>query len=253
MVSMMKQAIVRPPSSAFARCISAHPEHHALDLSLAQEQHAEYCQTLSNLGVKLIRLPPDEKHPDSCFVEDTVVVHGKRGFMTRFAEESRRGEEFAVAEVLKDYLELGFARKPATIEGGDIIHLPGRLITGITRRTNSKGVKQMSRWLGIKSDTIEEESIIHLKSHVTYLDRNTIVVTEDFESHPTLQDFDRIVVPREEAYAANTLTIGNAVLMSKRHQKVQTLVREAGFEVMPLDMSEFEKCEGALTCLSVMF
>ncbi|MFX0054028.1 MAG: dimethylarginine dimethylaminohydrolase family protein [Promethearchaeota archaeon] len=208
---------------------------------------------MSSLGLKLIRLPPDETHPDSCFVEDTVVVHGNRGFMTRFAEGSRRGEEFAVAEMLKDYLELGFARKPATIEGGDVIHLPNRLITGITQRTNAKGVKQMSRWLSIKSDTIEDESVIHLKSHVTYLDRNTIVVTEDFESHPTLHGFDKIVVPREEGYAANTLTVGNAVLVSKRHHKTQTFVTEAGFEVIPLDMSEFEKCEGALTCLSVIF
>jgi dimethylargininase len=116
-----------------------------------------------------------------------------------------------------------------------------------------KGVKQMSRWLGIKSDTIENPSIIHLKSHVTYLSRNTIIVTEDFENHPTLQEFDKIVVPREESYAANTLTIGNTVLMSRRHQRFQTLVTEAGFEVISLDMSEFEKCEGALTCLSVIF
>jgi dimethylargininase len=208
---------------------------------------------LSNLGLKLIRLPPDEKHPDSCFVEDTVVVHGNRGFITRFAENSRRGEELAVAEVLKDFLELGFARRPATIEGGDVIHLPDRLISGITQRTNAKGVKQMSRWLGIKSDTVEDQSIIHLKSYVTYLNRNTIIVTEDFENHPTLQEFDKIVVPREEGYAANTLTISNAVLTSRKHQSTQTLVAEAGFEVIPLDMSEFEKCEGALTCLSIMF
>jgi dimethylargininase len=253
MVQVMKQAIVRPPGNAFRRCISSHPEQHTLDLSLAQEQHAEYCQALSNLGLKLIRLPPDENHPDSCFVEDTVVIHGSRGFITRFAKESRRGEEFAVAEVLKDYVDIGFARRAATIEGGDVIHLEDRLITGITQRTNAKGVRQMSRWLGVKSDTIEEASIIHLKSHVTYLDRNTVVVTKGFQSHPTLQSFDRIVVPREEGYAANTLTIGNAVLMSKRHQKTQFLVSEAGFEVIPLDMSEFEKCEGALTCLSVIF
>ncbi len=249
----MKQAIVRPPSNAFRRCISAHPEHHSLDLSLAQDQHAEYCRALSNLGLKLIRLPPNEKYPDSCFVEDTVVVHGNRGFITRFAESARRGEELAVAEVLKDYVDLGFARKPATIEGGDIIHLSDRLISGVTQRTNVKGVKQMSRWLGVESDIIEDSSIIHLKSHVTYLGRKTIMVTKDFENHPVLQDFEKIVVPREEGYAANTLTIGKAVLMSQEHQRTQTLVAEAGLEIIPLDMSEFEKCEGALTCLSIIF
>jgi dimethylargininase len=249
----MKHAIVRPPSNAFRRCISAHPKHHSLDLSLAQEQHTEYCRTLSSLGLELIRLPPDERHADACFVEDTVVVHGDRGFITRFAEASRRGEELAVSEVLKDYLELGFARRPGTIEGGDVVHLSDRVISGVTQRTNVKGVKQMSRWLGVKSDTIEDPSIIHLKSHVTYLSRNSIIVTEDFENHPILHDFDKIVVPREEGYAANTLTVGNTVLMSQQHQKSQTLVAEAGYEVVPLDMSEFEKCEGALTCLSIIF
>ncbi|MHA2142362.1 MAG: dimethylarginine dimethylaminohydrolase family protein [Candidatus Thorarchaeota archaeon] len=220
---------------------------------MALEQHTEYCQTLSNLGLELIRLPPDENHADCCFVEDTVVVHGNRGFITRFAEASRRGEELAVAEVLKDYLELGFARKPATIEGGDVIHLPDRLISGITQRTNVKGVKQMSRWLGIKSDTIEDPLIIHLKSHVTYLGGDSIIVTEQFERHQILQDFNKIVIPKEEGYAANTLTIGNAVLMSQSHQMSQNLVAEAGYEVIPVNMSEFEKCEGALTCLSIIF
>lgn len=203
--------------------------------------------------MSIIRLPPDERHPDSCFVEDTVVVHEKKGFITRFARESRRGEELAVVEVLKDFLDLSFARKPATIEGGDVIHLPDRLITGVTQRTNLKGVRQMSRWLEVKSSTIEEPSIIHLKSHVTYLDRDTVIVTDDFREHPNLQDFVKIVVPRNENYAANTLTIRGAVLMSKKHIKTQELVREAGYEIIPLDMSEFEKCEGALTCLSILF
>ncbi|MFX0106674.1 MAG: dimethylarginine dimethylaminohydrolase family protein [Candidatus Hodarchaeota archaeon] len=249
----MKRAIVRPPSNAFRKCISSHPEQHTLDLHLAQEQHAEYCSTLANLGLKLVRIPPDEKYPDSCFVEDTVVVHENRGFITRFVEESRRGEEFAVAEVLKDYLDLGFARRPATIEGGDIIHLPDRMICGITQRTNIKGVKQMMRWLGTNYETIEDPSIIHLKSYVTYLGQNTIIVTERFVDHPTLQDFEKILIPREEGYATNTLAINSSVLMSRKHQKAQKLVKEVGFEVISLDMSEFEKCEGALTCLSVLF
>ncbi|MFW9846539.1 MAG: dimethylarginine dimethylaminohydrolase family protein [Candidatus Thorarchaeota archaeon] len=249
----MKHAVVRPPSSTFRHCISTHPEHHSLDLALALQQHDEYRQTLEDLGLNIIRLPPDERHPDSCFVEDTVVVHEEKAFITRLAEESRRGEELAVAEVLKDFLDLSYARKSATIEGGDIIHLPDRLISGLTQRTNAKGVRQMVRWLGVESDIIENSSIIHLKSHVTYLDRNTVIVTKGFRDHPDLQDFEKLVVPKDENYAANTLTVRGVVLMSKKHTMSQDLVRDAGFEVMPLDMSEFEKCEGALTCLSVIF
>jgi len=248
-----KRALVREPGNNYPSCISSHPFRHSIDLSRAREQHAEYCKNLSELGLEIITLPPNDELPDACFVEDTVVVHGNKALITRMAKESRRGEEDAVEEILKDYLRVRRAEAPATLEGGDVIHLPDRLICGVTQRTNNLGVSQMQNWLDFTVDKIRDPSIVHLKSYVTALDPSTMIATKTYANHHALHGLTVLVIPEEEWYAANTLTIGDTVLMPKAHPQAQKLVREAGFEVLVLDMNEFEKCEGALTCLSILF
>jgi dimethylargininase len=213
-----------------------------MNLSLALQQHQKYCNTLAELGFDLIELPADEVHPDSCFVEDTAIIHGERAVIARMARESRRGEELSVR-----------IQAPATIEGGDVIHLDSSLISGITERTNREGTVQASKWLGVEIDVIEDPSIIHLKSHVTALDNDTLVVTSRYAHHPLLQKYRRLVLPENEEYAANTLTIDNITLMSLAHPESARILQNAGFEVIKLDMTEFEKCEGAITCLSILF
>jgi dimethylargininase len=238
---------------AFNKCISSHPLHHRLNLSLALEQHRIYCNTLIELGLDLIELPADEAHPDSCFVEDTAIVHGERAVITRMARESRRGEDVAVEDVLRDYKHLSRIQFPATIEGGDVIHLDSSLISGITERTNHEGISQAAKWLEAEILAIEDPSIVHLKSHMTALDNDTFVVTSRYEDHPVLRKYTRIVLPEHEAYAVNTLTIGGITLMSMGHPESARFVQDAGFDVIKLNMTEFEKCEGAITCLSILF
>jgi dimethylargininase len=249
----MKYAIVRPPPPSFKRCISSHPLHSKLDLAVALKQHQEYCNVLSNLGLELIELPIDHHHPDSCFVEDTAVIFRDRAIITRMAKESRRGEDAEIEEVLRKYKHLKHIEPPATIEGGDVIHLPNSLISGVTERTNKEGIKQASEWLRTHIEVIEDTSIVHLKSHITLLDNVTIAVTERFAEHPLLRDYHRLIIPKDEEYAANTLAMNDVVLMSSQHPKSMKLVRDEGFEVIPVNVSEFEKCEGALTCLSILF
>jgi dimethylargininase len=249
----MKHAIVRPPPSSFKRCISSHPLHHKLDLTLALKQHQEYCNILSNLGLELIELPINHHHPDSCFVEDTAVIFRDRAIITRMAKESRRGEYAEVEEALRKYKHLKHIEAPATIEGGDVIHLSNSLISGVTERTNNEGIKQASEWLRIDIEVMEDTSIVHLKSYVTLLDRVTVAVTERFAGHPLLRDYHRLIIPKDEEYAANTLAVNDVVLMSSQHPKSIKLARNEGFEVIPVNVSEFEKCEGALTCLSILF
>ena len=250
---MKIHAIVRPPGRKFKSCLSDHPLHHTLDLELAQEQHKKYCQTLQDLGVDLIELEPDDEHPDSCFVEDTVVVHGERAIITRMAKESRRGESDRVEAVLSEFKQTKSVTAPGTLEGGDVIHLPDSLLCGITKRTNHDGASQMEHWLETPVHRIQDVSIMHFKSHVTYLDNNTIIVNPRYGDDPVLEPFSKIVLPSEELYSANTLTIGDVVIMSTRHNETSLLVKDAGFDVIQLDMSEFEKCDGALTCLSIIF
>jgi len=158
-----------------------------------------------------------------------------------------------VEEVLKRYIQISRAVEPATIEGGDVVHLNDRLISGITQRTNIEGVRQMSKWLNVRVDTITNPNMMHLKSYVTYIDRKIILCTSDVVDHPILQSFHKIVVPDHEKYAANSLTINKTVIMAATRPDSIELVKEAGFEVIPVDVSEFEKCDGALTCLSILF
>ena len=220
---------------------------------MARTQHAEYRRTLSELGLEVIDLPRDDEHPDSCFVEDNAVIQDGRALICRMAKESRRGEEAAVEAKLKEFMKVKRVAAPATVEGGDVIHLHDRLISGVTERTNVEGIAQMRDWLDIKVDTIVDANIVHLKSYVTYLGGNTMVVTKGYANHPALKGFNVLIVPDDEGYAANTLTIGNVVLMPNGHPKAHALVRDAGFDVVPMNVGEFEKCEGALTCLSLLF
>ncbi|MFX0206408.1 MAG: dimethylarginine dimethylaminohydrolase family protein [Candidatus Hodarchaeota archaeon] len=248
-----KYALVRKPGAKFSCCISSHPQRNTISLTLAYKQHENYCRVLTDLGLEIIHLPQDDDYPDSCFVEDNAVIYNGKGFITRMGVESRQGEEIAVERILSDYMETKRASHPATIEGGDIIHVLDRLISGVTQRTNKEGIYQMENWFGVKVDRIEDPNIIHLKSYVTYLGNNIMLTTKTYLNHPVLRNFLLLITPDKESYAANTLTIGDTVLLPNDYPRTQAMVREAGFEVITLDISEFQKCEGALTCLSLLF
>ncbi len=248
-----KFAIVREPGARYCDCLSDHPLRNDIHIGKARRQHMAYREALSSLGLQIILLPRDDSLPDSCFVEDTAIIFGKKAFITRMAKESRRGEEVAIIDTLSSYLKVQQAIAPATIEGGDVIRFERSLIAGITQRTSLEGIQQMQKWLRTTVETITNPSIMHLKSFVTYLGKKTLMITEEFENHPNLKRFKKILVPKEEKYAANTLAVNGVVLMASNRPKSIQLVRDAGFEVIPIDTTEFEKCDGALTCLSLIF
>jgi dimethylargininase len=248
----LRRALVREPGDRYPGCISSHPLHHTVDTARARAQHANYCETLSGLGLEVIHVPRDDVHPDSCFVEDNAVIHGGRALICRMAKESRRGEQPGVEAVLREYMSVKRATAPATVEGGDVVHLPDRLISGVTQRTNLEGVAQMREWLRVDVDTVVDPDIIHLKSYFTSLGRGKVIVTRKYADHPALEGLETLIVPEEEEYAADTLTVGDTVIIPEGNHRTRDMLREAGYEVITLDVSEFEKCEGALTCLSIL-
>ncbi|MGY5878671.1 MAG: arginine deiminase family protein [Candidatus Thorarchaeota archaeon] len=250
---MVKRAIVRPPGVKFKGCLSSHPLHHTLNMELALEQHKMYRRTLADFGLDLIELEPDNVYPDACFVEDTVVVHENRAMITRMAKESRRGESQKVEEVLSEFKRIKTVVEPGLLEGGDVIHLPDSLVCGVTKRSNREGASQMEKWLEMPVHCLEDLTIMHIKSHLTYLGKNTIILNQRYVGNPYLKSYEKIVLPSDESHSANTVALEDVVIMSVRHKKTAELVKEAGFDVVHLDMSEFEKCDGALTCLSIIF
>ncbi len=248
-----RHALVREPGDGYIGCLSTHPLHHTVSLEKAREQHAAYCGTLEELGLEIIRVPRDDDHPDSCFVEDNAVVENGRALICRMAKPSRRGEQPGAAEALEQLMPVRWAEEPATIEGGDVVHAEGRLICGVTDRTNPEGVAQMQEWLEVPVSTIFDPTIMHLKSYVTYLGKDIVIATEKYCHHPALEGFHILVPPAGDEYAADTLAVGDTVLMAEGYDTAQQMVREAGFDVLSLDVSEIQKCDGALTCLSILF
>lgn len=248
-----KKAIVRKPGASYTKCVTSHPLGHTVSLDKALVQHKAYCDVLNNLGLEIIELPPKDDFPDACFVEDNAVVHKNKAFLTRMGIESRRGEEKEVGDCLDDYFQVKQATAPATIEGGDVVHFEERLICGITQRTNKLGAEQMQDWLEVKVDTITNPNIVHLKSYIKNLGKNTVITTEEYRNHSLLKGLNLLVVPKEEYYSVNCLAVSGSVVMSDKFASAQQIVKDAGFEVFTLDMSEFEKCQASLTCLSILF
>jgi dimethylargininase len=247
-----KIALTRAPGKNFTKCISCHPLRNTISLERAREQHAHYCRTLAELGLEVISIPPDDVNADACFVEDNAVVHKGKALICRMAKESRRGEIGPVEEVLSQYKRVKSAEPPATVEGGDVIHLPDRLISGVSERTNPHGVQAMRDWLEVRIDELVDPKMMHLKSYVTFIGRGTVVATESFRRHKALGGLRVLVTPKGEEYAADTLAVGEVVLMPAGRPRAAETVRQAGFEVRAIDVSEFEKCDGAVTCLSII-
>jgi dimethylargininase len=248
-----RHALVREPGDLYTSCLSEHPLHHTVNLKKARQQHAKYCETLRELGLEILYIPRDDEHPDSCFVEDNAVVENDRALICRMAKTSRRGEQPEVAAALEKLMPIKWATAPATIEGGDVIHVDGKLISGISDRTNYEGVAQMQEWLEVPVSTIFDPTIMHLKSYVTYLGKGIMISTEKYANHPALEGYNILIPPAKEEYAADTLTVGETVLMASGYNTAQTMVREAGFDIISMDVSEIQKCDGALTCLSILF
>ncbi len=248
-----KRALVREPGRRFTSCLSCHPLRNTVDLRKAREQHSLYRRTLRDLGLEVIELPRDDSRPDACFVEDNAVVRGRKALICRMGAESRRGEEKEIEAAL---VSLGMrtrrASPPATIEGGDVVHLEDRLISGISRRTNAEGVSQMADWLETKVDTLRDPKMMHLKSHVSYLGRGIALVDARYADSKCLEGLNKIIVPQGEEYAADNLAVGDRVVLPKGMPRTSSLLRKAGFVPISLDLSEFEKCDGAVTCLSIL-
>ena len=247
-----KKAIVREPGDKYTECISSHPHRHTINLARARQQHAEYRRTLSELGLEVLELPKDDLHPDSCFVEDNAVVHAGKALICRMARDSRRGEELDVDRLLRVSVNVKKAVPPATVEGGDVIHMGSVLVSGLTQRTNREGVEQMKSWLEVDVRTIEDRAIVHLKSYVNSLGDRFILSTQKYAKHPTLEGREVVVVRDSDWYSTNNIVIGTSVVMPAGFPETERIVKDLGFDVIPLAMTEFPKCEGALTCLSIL-
>jgi dimethylargininase len=247
-------ALVRPPGKSYAQAISS--TGLTPDVQLARLQHAEYRQALTEAGVTIEQLPPDENYPDSCFVQDTALVIAGIAIIARPGAQSRRGEQESIAELLGERYPLAYITDPGTLEFGDVMVLEDRILVGETARTNADGIGQLKTILAARDmqvSSIQVQDYLHLLSAATYLGNDTLLAVEEFAEHPALAVLQVITVPAEEAYAANALGIGEHVILPAGFPRVAESVRARGFQALPVELSQFEVADGGATCLSILW
>ncbi|MGH2522695.1 MAG: dimethylarginine dimethylaminohydrolase family protein [Anaerolineales bacterium] len=247
-------ALVRPPGDSFARAISssrAQPDAH-----LARAEHAEYCHALAAAGLSVEVLPPDESYPDSCFMQDPALVIAGQAIIGRLGAPSRQGEEAALAERLAKNFPLAPITAPGTLEGGDVMALPSRVLVGQSGRTNAAGIGQLAQILtpiGLAVEAVLVTNTLHLLTGVTHVGQNTVLAVVAYAAHPAFAGMEVITVPPEEAYAANVLAIGGNVILPAGYPRVARELATRGFTVLPVPMTQFAAADGGVTCLSLVW
>ena len=249
-------AITRAVSPSLADCELTFLARQKIDVAKAIEQHRDYEECISRLGVRLVRLPAEPDLPDSVFVEDTAIVLDELAVITRPGATGRRAETESVADALSDFRPLEFIQPPATIEGGDVMRVGRTLYAGLSGRTNREGISQLRKIVeahNYRVETIETAGCLHLKTGCAYLGRQTILANRRWINVQTLAGFELIEVPEDEPCAANTLTIGDAVLTPSGFPKTRGLIEARGFKTLMIEISELQKAEAGLTCMSIIF
>ncbi|RYD03630.1 hypothetical protein N752_18830 [Desulforamulus aquiferis] len=253
---MFTQAIVRKPSTNFAAGITkaglGKPDYHQ-----ALEQHAQYVAALERCGLKVRVLEADERYPDSTFVEDTAIVTEKCAVITRLGAESRQGEELIIGDTLGNcYSEIEAIVGDGLLDGGDVMRVENHFYIGLSHRTNEAGAKQLINILNkyhYTGSAVSFNNFLHLKTGITYLDQKNFVAAGDLANHPIFKDYNIIKTPPAENYSANCILINDFVLVAKGFPQTLAAIQARGYTTIELDMSEFQKMDGGLTCLSLRF
>ncbi len=227
------------------------------DYNLALKQHKKYIEALEMCGLEVLITEPDERLPDSVFVEDTAILIPECAIITIPGAESRKAETDRIKKALKSfYRNIEEISSPGTVDGGDVMMAGSHFFIGISDRTNIEGAKQLIKILekyGYSGSTVSINNVLHLKSGVAYLENNYLVATGEFADKEEFKKYNILKVKDEESYAANCVWINDFVLVAKGFPKTKKLIEEAGYETIELDVSEFRKLDGGLSCLSLRF
>ena len=256
---MFKNAIVRIPGSNFDSGLTSVSLGRP-DFERVLEQHARYCEALAECGLSVTTLGADLRFPDSTFVEDTAVITSRGAVLTRPGAASREGEVDAIrAAILKYFPSPLTIEAPGTLDGGDICEAEDHFFIGLSHRTDEEGARQLAAHLdglGYTSSTIDVRgmtSILHLKSGISYIGDNTLVVMEEMAEHPPFRGFNLIKVGVGESYGANCVRVNDRVLVAEGFPQLTADLLAGGFDPLVLEMSEFRKMDGGLSCLSLRF
>ena len=258
-MTKFNNVIVRRPCKAVCEGITSAPELGQPVYEEALKQHDKYIEALKKCGVEVTVLEADERYPDSCFVEDPALITRKCAIITNPGAESRNGEKNEIIGAIKKFFpddKIEYIKEPATLEGGDVMMVGDTFYVGLSARTNAEGIRQLGEILnkyGMECIQVPLEKVLHLKTGVNYIENNNMLVSGEFIDKPEFEKYNKIIIPEEEAYAANCIWMNGTVIVPEGYPAVLKAVQDAGYETLVVDTSEFRKIDGGLSCLSLRF
>jgi dimethylargininase len=249
-------AITRAVSPSMNDCQLAFVERQPIDIAKAVAQHDQYEACLASLGIAIVSLPVVPDQPDAVFVEDPAIVLDEVAIMTRMGAESRRGESASLAEAIARFRALRWIAEPGTLEGGDVVRIGSTLFAGRSARSNDAGIAQLARELaplGYAVRAVEMRGCLHLKSACTYLGRDTVLANRDWVDLGPFANARVIDAAPGEPAAADVLAIGETVIVPASFPETARTLEDAGWRVQAIDVSELQKAEAGVTCMSLIF
>ncbi|MHA1985533.1 MAG: dimethylarginine dimethylaminohydrolase family protein [Promethearchaeota archaeon] len=253
---MFTHCIVREPTKNFQEGLTS-SDLGKPDYIKALKQHSSYINALKKCGVEIITLKADDRFPDSTFVEDTAVVNKDLAIITNLGAPSRRGEEREIKTFLEKYFDnIESIKHPGTLEGGDILKIENEYFIGLSSRTNIEGAKQFESIVekyGYSCSLISLKVFLHLKTGVAYIGDNNLVVSGELIKNPIFKKYNLTKVEEDEVYASNCIRVNNYVLIAEGFKKFRDSILDLGYKTLEIDVSEFRKMDGGLSCLSLRF
>ncbi len=252
----MLTAITRGVSRQLTECELTWLDREPINIELAIEQHHAYEQALRDAGARVISLPALEGHPDCVFVEDPALVLDEVAVITTMGAESRRGERESLAAALSAFRPLLRMQPPGILEGGDVMRVGNRLYAGLSHRTDVAGMTDLAQLLepfGYEVIAVPLRNCLHMKSGCTYLGDDTVLINPEWIDTHNLGPYRFVEVDPGEEGAANALRVGETLLIPSAWPKTAASLRDSGFTVRELDLSELLKAESGVTCSSLLF
>jgi dimethylargininase len=253
---MFTKAIVKTPCKNLASGLSSAGLSKP-DYNRALKQHKLYIDALKICGLEVTILPPDNRYPDSTFIEDVAIFTPYCAVITQPGAPSRKGEIAGLREILSIFNKIiEEIQPPGTLDGGDVLMIGSHYFIGLSERTNMEGAQQLIRILekyGMTGSMVSLKNVLHLKSGVAYLEHNTLLAAGEFTAKPEFMKFNILKIDDDEDYAANCIRINENVLVPKGFPKTIKMIEQAGFTTLAVDVSEFRKLDGGLSCLSLRF
>lgn len=252
----MLTAITRKVNAGMGNCELTFLPRVRIDVDLAVQQHQQYESVLSSLGCNIVSVPTGPGLADSVFIEDSAIVLDEVAVMCRPGAKSRRAEVEGVGDVLQKYRTLASILSPGTLDGGDLLRVGNVIYAGLSTRSNRSGIDQLRGIVthyGYSVVMVETTKCLHLKSGVSEVAPDTLLINPDWMSSSVFDNYELIEVNKEEQHAANALRIGQNVLYPSSFPRTVDKLLQRSINVTLVDVSELQKAEGGVTCCSLIF